>query len=262
MKNAYNQPSVLKLDFQHSHGKTVLKDYYFTSPFKILPAFETESGFVRAMMMSSSGGILAGDVQEISVHVGADCKSEIISQSYEKIHKMEDGFGARHTEITVDGGGTLHFMPLPTIPYAQSAFENTTEINLADHTAKLIYNEVISGGRVHFGEKFQFKSYKTLTNIRQNGKLIYRDFAHFQPAEMDMEGYLLFEGYSHLLSQIICNFDVDVKALRSHIDGLNLDISYGVTALENGAIALRALGHQGSVMEELSAAVGKFVLYF
>lgn len=260
MSNAYNQTSVLNLSFQNSHGKTVLKDYYFTSPFKIMPAFETEYGFVRAMIMSSSGGILAGDVQEISIDVGEDCNGEIISQSYEKIHKMEAGFGSRHTNIQVAANSTLCFTPLPTIPFAGSSFQSATDIHLADQSSRLIYNEIVSAGRVHFGEKFQFESYQTLTNIAQAGKKIYRDFALFQPSQMDMTGHLFFQHYTHMLSQILCNFTVEVKELRQMIDELRLDISYGVTQLDNGNIAIRALGHQGSVMEQLSTTVAQFVI--
>lgn len=259
MNNAYNQTSVLNLEFQSSHEKTVLKDYYFTSPFKVLPAFETENGFARAMIMSSSGGILEGDIQEIFIGVGENCRSEIISQSYEKIHKMETGFGARHTNIQIAANSTLHFTPLPTIPFAGSRFKSTTDIHLADHSSRLIYNEIISAGRVHFGEVFQFESYDTLTTISQDGKKIYRDFAHFQPDQMDMTGFLLFQNYTHMLSQVLCNFSVNIKELRQMIEDLHLDISFGVTTLEHGAIAIRALGHQGSVMEQLSTAVAQYI---
>ncbi len=260
MKNHYNQTSVLTLDFQYQRGKTVLKDYYFTAPFKTLPPFEMENGFTRAMVMSSSGGILAGDVQEITLHVGSGCKSQLISQSYEKIHKMEEGHGTRRTTIHVDSNGTLHFLPLPTIPFAGSAFETTTEINLEDNSAKLLYSEVVSAGRVHFGESFQYRFYKTLTNIRQNGQLIYRDYGNFTPEHMDLDGYLLFEGHTHLLSQVICGYNISVKALRQFVEDLHLDLSVGITQLEQGSIALRALGHSGNTMEQLAEQVSNWLI--
>lgn len=261
MKNSYNQTSVLKMNFEYSHNKTVLKDYYFTSPFKMLPPFDAENGFVRAMIMSSSGGILSGDVQEISLNVGENCKSELISQSYEKIHKMNEGFGTRNTTINVDSNATLHFMPLPTIPFADSAFVSTTEINLKDNTSKLIYNEIISAGRVHFGEAFKYKYFKSLTNIYQNGKLIYRDNSYYNPSEMDMTGFGMFEGYTHLLSQVVCNFEnSNVKEIRNVIENLGFDIAFGVTEIENGSIVIRVLGKQGSIMEEISNAVANYCL--
>ena len=56
---------------------------------------------MQVMQISVSAGIMEGDKQEISIKALENSKSEIISQAYEKIHKMENGFAQRNIEIEI-----------------------------------------------------------------------------------------------------------------------------------------------------------------
>ena len=43
------------------------------------------------MPLCASAGIMAGDSQEFSYHVKEGADLEVLSQSFEKIHKMDEG---------------------------------------------------------------------------------------------------------------------------------------------------------------------------
>lgn len=258
MGNNYFQKTVLTMKFISEGAKTILKDYYFTSPLKILPAIPAEHEFTRVMILSSSGGIMAGDTQEHTIDIGENCKVEITSQSYEKIHKMMEGKATRVSNITVGAGATLNYNPQPTIPYAKSAFDNTTNIHLADDTAKLVYTEVLSAGRVHHGEKFGYTFYKTLTNVYKGEDLIYCDNTFYDPKLLNMEGYGLYEGYTHLSNIFIANFGdakATMKSIRNILAESNEDIDFGVSVTESDDVVVRIFGYEGNTLELLNKKI-------
>ncbi len=254
MENNYKQTSVVKLRFEFSNGQTVMKDSFFTSPFKIIKPFKKERGFLNTMIMSSSAGIMAGDRQEIEISVGKDCNVEISSQSYEKIHKMNEGEAKRKAAIEVASGATLIYMPQPTIPFEDSAFVSNAKVNLEDKTSKLIYCEVLTSGRVHSGESFLYEYYKNAVDIYCDDTIIYKDNAYFEPKKQEISGLLMYEGYTHLASQVICNFDDGVRCvsiIRDYLNGLNEDIEFGVSDTAFGDVAVRILGRSADKLEQI-----------
>ncbi len=254
MKNNYNKVSELKLKFEYSQGEPLMRDCYFTSPFKIIKPFKKPHGMLNTMIMSSSAGIMAGDRQEIDVVVGEGCNVEISSQSYEKIHRMNEGDAKRETVLTVEKGAILVYMPQPTIPFENSAFDSKTRVDLRDNTSRLIYCEVLTSGRVHSGESFLYKYYKNVLDVYCENELIYKDNACFSPGEFDVSGFGMFEGYTHLANAIICNFGDftrRIKQIREYLVGVETDIEFGVSDTASGDIQVRILGRNADSLEQI-----------
>lgn len=259
MENKYSRNSVANIKMTCEEGKTILKDVYFTSPLKIITPFRTDYGLVRVMLLSSSSGIMSGDRYEINVDIGKDCRSEITSQSYDKIHKMEEGHAERYNNITVDSGAILNYMPQPTIPFKKSAYENVTKINLKDETSKLIYHEILSAGRIHHAdEKFEYTYFKNLTDIYVGDKHVYRDNTYFDPKMFNMEGFGMYEGYTHLSNVVVVNFGDGkelMTMLRDLLSDCKDDITYGVTITDNDDVVIRMFGYEGNALELINTKI-------
>ena len=138
-------------------GRTILEDLSFTAPYKIMMPFEKENGGIQIMPLCASAGIMAGDSQEFSYHVKEGADLEVLSQSFEKIHKMDEGSATRTIEVQVDKNATLYYYPQPVIPFAQSAFDSKMTIHLEDATSRLFLLEIISCGRNAHDERFQYR---------------------------------------------------------------------------------------------------------
>ena len=65
---------------------------------------------------------MEGDSQEFSYHVKEGADLEVLSQSFEKIHKMDEGSASRTISVQVDPHAVLYYYPQPVIPFAQSSF--------------------------------------------------------------------------------------------------------------------------------------------
>ncbi len=56
---------------------------------------------MTVMMQTASAGILKGDTQELNFDIRDNASMELVSQSYEKLHKMDGGNARRDCTIKV-----------------------------------------------------------------------------------------------------------------------------------------------------------------
>ncbi len=260
-QNQYYRLSELKLKIKHGIQRDILEDVKFTAPFKITKPFYDSENNMKIMTLSISAGIMEGDNQEIEIEVGKDARAEITSQSFEKIHRMKTGSANRRTALTVREGGLLIYNPLPTIPFADSAFKTDTDIYLTDSTSKLIYSEVISCGRVGMDEKFQYRFYKALTKVFQGGEPIYFDNAQFLPSKFNLQGFCMFEGYTHLSNMILVNFSDNeslMSVIREYIND-SKEITGGCSVNDN-LLCVRMLANSAEDLTRLHDKITGFVL--
>jgi len=244
-KNSYGKTSILNISSIKKDDKTILDNIYFTAPFKIIRPFYVSDDYIKVMMLSASAGIMEGDTQSIDIKIGDDTKVEVISQSYEKIHKMKIGNATRDCYISVGKNAFLKYNPLPTIPFAGSSFDSITKINLDDDTSKLVLIEIVSCGRSAMGEKFLYTYYNSYIEVRKSNKLIYRDNAMYNPKLCNMDGIGMFEGYTHLASMVICNFyeEYELSEFIKNLINEDNEIEGGVSKLQSNDIVIKVLGN-------------------
>lgn len=272
-ENQYGKVSKLHMVAGLKEERTILEDVFFTMPFKVVKPFydeddrtqksdeiqacgllDTDSfkNRMKVMMISLSAGIMAGDTQKINIVLKEGSRMETISQSYEKIHKMDDGFAKRTTCIKQESDTVLFYNPLPTIPFADSAYTSDTCIELADDTARLIYEDIISCGRAACEERFQYRCYNNRLEIRCKGKLKYLDNTRYQPHVMDMEGYGMFEGYTHLMNLLLCNVRLPEEKGLAQIKNYLVEngICGGATKLDENWYCIKILGNSAQELQK------------
>ena len=289
MDNKFGKVSRISACAALKDGKTILEDLSFTAPYKIMTPFEKENGGIQIMPLCASAGIMAGDSQEFSYHVKEGADLEILSQSFEKIHKMDEGSASRTIEVQVDKNAALYYYPQPVIPFAQSAFDSKMTIHLEDETSKLFLLEIISCGRNAHEERFQYRRFSSKVLLYRGEKLIYRDNTRYEPDKMPMEGFGLYEGYTHMANLFLsklCNRDNVDGGKETNIDGMDIkkqmnssgtgrtsdrtaelqekiwqildedsEIDGGVTRLTTGDLALRIFGHRAQKLQQIAEKI-------
>jgi len=260
-ENHYPRTSILTIKTEHRHGKSILSDCYFTPPFKITRPFYDEKGEMKIIAMSTSAGMLAGDCQEVTLDIGENTNVYYTSQSYEKLHKMEEGMATRKVRMNIAKNACLKYIPLSTIPYAHSAFFNEVEIYLEDDTSRLLLVDIISGGRIARGECFNYRLYKSYTSVKQGGKLIYRDHTHYDPSDCDMQDFGMYEAYTHLANILLVNMgepNVLLEGIRKIMSEMQL-LSGGASLNEADAISVKAFGTSAQQLEDLVDAINRLI---
>lgn len=285
MDNKFGKISRISACAALKDGRTILEDLSFTAPYKIMMPFEKENGGIQIMPLCASAGIMAGDSQEFSYHVKEGADLEVLSQSFEKIHKMDEGSATRTIEVQVDKNATLYYYPQPVIPFAQSAFDSKMTIHLEDATSRLFLLEIISCGRNAHDERFQYRRFSSKVLLYRGDKLIYRDNTRYEPDKMPMEGIGMYEGYTHMANLFLsklCNRDNVDGGKETNIDGMDIkkqmnssgtertaelqekiwqildedsEIDGGVTRLTTGDLALRIFGHRAQKLQQIAEKI-------
>lgn len=261
LKNSFGKTSVLNISAIKKENKTILDNIYFTAPFKIMNPFYISDDYIKVMLLSVSAGIMEGDNQNIDIRIGDETKVEVISQSYEKIHRMKSGNAMRNCNISVGKNAYLKYNPLPTIPFADSSFDSTTKINLEDDSSRLIFNEIITCGRSAMGEKFLFKNYNSYLEIRKKNRLIYRDNTMYNTDLFNMNSIGMFEGYTHLANMVIVNFnkgDSFIEEIRNIIEEYG-EVEGGVTKLQSNDITMKVLGNTSQSLINICEEITKLL---
>lgn len=284
--NKFGRTSELRLVAETRGGATVLADVFATMPFKVMSPFavsrkslvgvpEAAADPVQAMVMAASAGIMAGDAQSISVQVGEGAALQVTTQAFEKVHRMDEASATRRTRLAVAEGAYLDYSPQPVIPFAGSDFSASTEVELAGPGARLVYEEVLSCGRVARGERFGYRRFANHVVVRCGGVPVYLDNTVFDPAAMPMEDVGFFEGFTHLANLVLVGVPVDEAAFLAARDWLRDQtgvigaaagspvgaaegadaVAGGITRLACGGVAVRLLGHRAQRLTDVLARV-------
>lgn len=258
MENKFGKISRIHATAVQKDGRTILEDLSFTAPYKIMTPFAKENGGIQIMPLCASAGIMAGDSQEFFYHVREGADLEVLSQSFEKIHKMDEGSANRTIELRVDKNAALYYYPQPVIPFAQSAFDSRMTIHLEDETSRLFLSEIISCGRNVHEERFQYRRFSSKVLLYRGENLIYRDHTRYEPDKMPMEGIGMYEGYTHMANLFlskIWNKSMELQEKIWQILDTESEIDGGVTCLTTGDLVLRIFGYRAQKLQQVAEKI-------
>lgn len=253
--NQFGKVSRFAVRAEKREGHTILSDAAFTAPYKLMAPFERPDGGIQIMPLCASAGIMRGDRQEFSYEAGEGADMEVLSQSFEKIHRMDGGSAYRHIWARAEKGSSLYCCPQPVIPFAGSAYDSETEIYLADRSTRLFWLEIICSGRIAHEEQFAFRRFSSLVRIYREGKLIYRDNTRYEPDRMPMRGLGMYEGYTHLANIFLSASFGDLREPIWEMIEKETECEGGVTLLPGGDLAVRIFGNRAQILEEAAERI-------
>lgn len=139
-------------------------------PLRLLcPRGAGDAGWV--VTSSLGGGLVDGDAVELDVEVAAGATAVVTTQASTKVYK---GTSRQRTHVRVAAAGTALVVPDPVVPYRDACFAQVTDVELAPD-ASLILCDVLTAGRVAYGERWSATRLDTLLRISQGGVLALHD---------------------------------------------------------------------------------------
>lgn len=252
MSNNFGKDSELYIKAKAVNGITTLEDSFFTAPYKIAkPFFNENKRLMNILVMSASAGIMEGDCYRVNVELGAASRTALLGQSYNKIHRMKDGYATQVNQFFLESGAFFDYAQKPTIPFAGSSFHSTSECRMKSGSS-FLYSEVLACGREKRGERFEFKTYKNCNKVYLNGDLIFMDNQLLSPECQVLDGIGFFEGYTHQAALAYFSEDFEDGLLESlygileHING----IDFGLTKIKKHGMLVRILGNSSDFLEK------------
>ncbi len=252
-ENRFGRTSELQVKTVEKEGKTAIADLSFTAPYKIMNPFPLKNGGLSVMPLCASAGIMEGDTQKFTYAAAEGSILEVLSQSFDKIHRMKEGSASRQIFCTVEKNAALFYLPQPVIPYADSAFDSSMEIRLEDMSSKFFLSDILTCGRSAYNERFAYRRFSSRIRVYRGEKLIFRDNTCYIPSEMPMEQLGFYEGYTHMGTIFISNSADNLP--QQILDILEQEeeggeFSGGVTRLESGDFVVRMFGMRAQKLQQ------------
>jgi urease accessory protein len=243
----------LGLEGDLERGKTVVKEQYSKVPLftqRALYLEESIPSMAYIYIISPSGGILQGDRYRMDIKLKNNAYSHITTQGATRVYRMENNFATQIVNVVVDDGCYFEFVPDQIIPYRNSRFYQTVNLNVHDN-ATMVYSEMIVPGRVASGESFEYDiCYMKALAKNQKGRIRFIDIAMLEPKKRNLKTLGILGNFDVVGSMYILTMAKYVAELNEEINSSVqkfFKISGGATILPyNSGVLVRMLGSVAS----------------
>ncbi|WP_423799634.1 urease accessory protein UreD [Neobacillus sp. SAB-20_R2A] len=253
---------VLHLEAEERKGKTVAKNVYFQGAFKVMrPIYHDNSGQACYYLLNPGGGYLDGDRYQMKVSLGENARMTLTTQGATKIYKTPNRHAYQESEITLQAGSYLEFIPDPLIAYQNAKYKQKNVIRM-DKTATFLYSDIITPGWSPEGEHFSYETIQLLNEIYIDDELVVYDHIKLKPSQQNLRGLGFMEGYSHLGSMLV----VGTQSGSSLLDQLYLaiemntnDYKVGLSSLPVPGFTLRVFANSTQVIEKIFSDIHRMI---
>jgi len=167
-------------------GESRVAESYARAPYHYLPLIQREGDLPLLTIVSSSGGILGGDVLDARIELDAHAAVMLRQQAATKVYRSAGGPARSVYHFVLGAGAWLDYFPDEIIPFAGSELTQTTRVELAPD-AVMLFGEMVTAGRLARGESFAFTRLTLDVQCAAGGVVLLRDRADLEPARQQLE---------------------------------------------------------------------------
>ncbi len=191
----------LLLEKNDKVNKTVIKEQFSKVPLftqRALYLEESLPSMAYIYIISPSGGVLQGDRYRIDIKLAKNAIAHITTQGATRLYRMDKNFATQILNISLDNNCYFEYVPDQIIPYRDSRFYQSVNLNLHDD-ATLIYSETIVPGRMAMGESFDYDvCYLKTIAKSHSGSLKLVDTALLEPKKNQLKRFGILEEFNML----------------------------------------------------------------
>ena len=138
----------LDLDYSLSAARTRLH-FRHDGPLRVLRSLYPEGDAVcHNVLVHPPGGLVSGDTLDMRVHVGAGAHALVTTPGATRFYKSSGAPACQRTQLQLDAGARLEWLPLETLAYNQCDALNQLQLSLAPG-AELMAWDITAFGLPH-----------------------------------------------------------------------------------------------------------------
>ena len=168
---------VAEIGFVRRGGATRLAHLDQHDPLRVLFPEPDGDPAALAVIVTTSGGLVAGDRLDIGVTIGAGAAAHVTGSAAEKLYRSTGATTEIEQRLSVDSGGWLEFLPPEAILFDGARLRRKTEVELGD-AAGFLGGGIIVFGRRARGEAFTHGLLHEVWEIRRDDALVWGDALH------------------------------------------------------------------------------------
>jgi urease accessory protein len=166
-----------EIGFVQRDGVTRLAHLYQSPPLRVLFPLPEADEPPLAAIVTTSGGLVAGDRIDVSVRVGPNAAAHVTASAAEKIYRSLGLTTEIHQSLTVGPDAMLEFLPPETILFDGARLRRQTVVDLAP-TAGFLGGDIVIFGRRARGECFTRGFLHEVWEVQREGHLAWGDALH------------------------------------------------------------------------------------
>jgi urease accessory protein len=161
----------LSLGFSFLENKTVLSERNHDGPLVVQKPLYPEGGDIcHAIVVHPPGGIAGGDELTLKVRSEKDASVLLTTPGAAKWYRSAGPWAKQSVAFDVEG--SLEWLPQETIVFDGALVQTAYEVDLGAG-AGLIGWDIVCLGRTGSGERFMRGTFRTSTQIRREGRLLW-----------------------------------------------------------------------------------------
>ncbi len=206
-----------EIRFARRDGVTRLAHLYQRDPLRVLFPAPAAGDPPVAVMVTTSGGLVAGDRLDIRVELAAGAAAHVTASAAEKVYRSTGRTTTIKQTLSIGPGAALEFLPPETILFDGARLQRETIIDLAPGSAFLGGDIVVFGRRAR-GERFAAGFLREVWELRCDGNLVWGDALHLEDDVGDDVGRIIddpacFDGAAAFATMILRPPDRDARSL-------------------------------------------------
>jgi urease accessory protein len=170
---------VAEIGFAARDGATRLAHLYQHDPLRVLFPRPEPKEAALAVLVTTSGGLVAGDQLSIAVDLAADATVHVTASAAEKIYRSTSATTRIAQMLSVASGAWLEYLPPETILFDGARLRRHTTVALAPKAGFLGGNIVVFGRRAR-GEAFTHGLLNERLEFRRDDALAWGDALHIE----------------------------------------------------------------------------------
>jgi urease accessory protein len=214
----------LGLRFERRNGRTILGQCRFQLPLQALAPTEFPDGTAYLMLLNPCGGLVGGDflftriVQEEGTHV---C---LTTPSATRVYRTRDQPAVQETRIYMAPQASLEFLPDHVIPHRDSKLHQTLRVEMSRGSRAILW-DAFAAGRLAHGERWDFSSLDSRTEISLCDRIVYLNRTLIRPGELAPPRLSLAGGFDYLATLVVVADQFDlweeaVAAMRAELKAM------------------------------------------
>ena len=242
-------------------GITRLDHLYQRDPLRVLFPAPAAGDPLLAVLLTTSGGLVAGDKLDVAVGLAAGAAAHVTAAAAEKIYRSTGPTTVIRQSLSVASGAMLEFLPPETILFDGARLRRETTVELAPGAA-FLGGDIFVFGRRARGERFTKGFLREVWEVQRDGRLVWGDALHLEDDIASIiDAPACFDGAAAFATMILAITGEDPSALvesareiqSAHAAG---GLRAGVTAVA-GLLVARWLAADAAVLRRAYAGLAR-----
>ncbi len=228
-----------EIRFALRDGITRLAQLYQRDPLRVLFPAPAAGDPPVAVIVTTSGGLVAGDRLDIHVDLAPGAAAHVTASAAEKVYRSTGRTTVIKQNLSIGPGAALEFLPPETILFDGARLRRETIIDLAPGSG-FLGGDIIVFGRRARGERFASGLLRDVWELHCDGDLVWGDALHLEEdVGRIIDDPACFDGAAAFATMILSPPAEDARSL---LETARVVQSLGArTGLRAGATAIAGL---------------------